>query len=455
MNPFAGLPGWLAALFLAELLVIVASTGWVIVLFVRARRQRQRLPPAPERVPDELLWVFVVPALDEETTIADSVARLVGLDLQHRIVLVVDDGSTDRTPEILAAVDDPDLVVLRRDAPDARRGKAAALNAAWRHLASDVLAKGPYAGWRREDVVVSIVDADGRIGESSPRFVAAWITAYEQVGGVQTLVRIYNRRGFLTWCQNIEFSIYAHLFQLGRTAWGTAGMGGNGQFNRLSALDDVADVAGPWRDVLTEDQDLGLRLIEHGWHNVQEVRATVDQQGLGNLRRLYRQRTRWAQGNLQALARLGAAARSPVGATARCDLVFYLLGPLLQALIGIGFAASIVVWLLADVPLVPSTVLMMVFFYAIGFGGAIVGMLARSQTRSIGAIAWAVVLVQPYAVYSWLIFPVLVRATARLLAGRGSWAKTAREPIGAPGTHVIGSADPGIEAGSPGPRERP
>lgn len=44
-------------------------------------------------------------------------------------------------------------------------------------------------------------------------------------------------------------------------AWGTAGLGGNGQFNRLSALDEIADHDGPWHDRLTEDQDLGLRLI--------------------------------------------------------------------------------------------------------------------------------------------------------------------------------------------------
>ena len=78
---------------------------------------------------------------------------------------------------------------------------------------------------------------------------------------MQSLVRIYNRGHLLTWLQDVEFSVYGYLFQAGRDHWGTAGMGGNGQFNRLSALDDIADEEGPWRDRLTEDQDLGLRLI--------------------------------------------------------------------------------------------------------------------------------------------------------------------------------------------------
>ncbi len=78
-------------------------------------------------------------------------------------------------------------------------------------------------------------------------------------------------------------------------------------FSGYSALDDIADAdsGGPWRDRLTEDQDLGLRLIEAGWNGVAEHRTTVEQQGLPGLRRLLRQRTRWAQGNLQAMSQLG------------------------------------------------------------------------------------------------------------------------------------------------------
>ena len=51
-------------------------------------------------------------------------------------------------------------------------------------------------------------------------------------------------------------------------------MGGNGQFNRLAALDSIADAdaGGPWRNQLTEDQDLGLRLIAAGWRGVSEPR---------------------------------------------------------------------------------------------------------------------------------------------------------------------------------------
>ena len=45
--------------------------------------------------------------------------------------------------------------------------------------------------------------------------------------------------------QDVEFGVYGHLFQAGRNDWGTAGMGGNGQFNRLSALDESPTTRAP------------------------------------------------------------------------------------------------------------------------------------------------------------------------------------------------------------------
>ena len=123
-----------------------------------------------------------------------------------------------------------------------------------------------------------------------------------RVAGVQVLVRIYNRNGLLTFAQDIEFRVMGFLFQAARALMGHAGMGGNGQFTRLVALDAIADERGPWRDTLTEDQDLGLRLLAAGGRIVHDNGTHVEQQGVRSFRALFRQRTRWSQGNLQALS---------------------------------------------------------------------------------------------------------------------------------------------------------
>ncbi len=430
MLPFEGLPPLIRLLFWVAFVLILFGLAWTSALFAASRRALAQAPAPADDLVDEFLWVFLVPALNEEVTIVDSVKRLLAVEAANKTIVVIDDGSSDGTARVLAELESAELTVLRRTLPDARKGKAAALNTAWRSL-DETLATGRWAGWRREQVVVVVVDADGRLDPTVPRFAAAHF-AEPDVGGLQTLVRIYNRSRPLTWLQDVEFSVYGLLFQAGRTALGTAGMGGNGQLNRLSALDSVADLAvgGPWRDRLTEDQDLGLRLLEAGWRCVSDARVSVNQQGVPDVRRLLRQRTRWAQGNLQAMSHLRSAWGVKRSWWARLDLVAYLLQPVFQAVIGVAFALSIVlaVFDVADF-WGDDGWLQLAFFFVLGFGGVVLGCVARGARNGTVGILRGIVVVPIYAAYSWLIWPVLTRAAARQLARRRDWAKTAREPI--------------------------
>ncbi len=430
--PFEGLSaGWLA-LFCVCLAVVIGMFVWSAVLFVRALSSARLAPTAPADGAEAFSWVFLVPALDEEVTIRDSVERLLSLDLSHRRVIVIDDASEDRTAEVLASISHPDLAVLPRTLPNARQGKAAALNYAYQSLAEldD-----------RERTVVVIIDADGRLDREAPRFAASQFEADPAVGGVQSLVRIYNRGHFLTWLQDLEFSVYGYLFQAGRDDWGTAGMGGNGQFNRLSALDDIADGVGPWRDRLTEDQDLGLRLIARGWKGRQELRATVDQQGLSRPRRLLNQRTRWSQGNLQAMDLRGEVRRAPFPRGARFELLIYLLMPFWQGIIGVGLLAALYLAASGSAPFWGGgPTWQLGFFYLLAFGGTILGCVAARASR--GPLGWlqGLLVAQVYAPYTWFLWPVLVRSSWRQLRAQDDWAKTAREPLGSDEERTDGHA---------------
>ena len=134
--------------------------------------------------------------------------------------------------------------------------------------------------------------------------------------------------------QDIEFSVYGFLFQAGRNGWGTAGMGGNGQFNRLCALDDVADGRGPWRDRLTEDQDLGLRLIVAGWRGRQELRAVVDQQGLLEPAAPVSPAHSLVAGKPPGDGADGRDLARAFPLSPRLELIAYLLMPFWQAIVG-------------------------------------------------------------------------------------------------------------------------
>ena len=381
--PFDGLPGWAQALFSLSLAIVLATLLWTLALFVLSRRALRAAPPADPEGADAYLWVFVVPALNEALTIGDSVARLIDVEARNKAIVVVDDGST--------------------------------------------------SGWARDRVIVCVVDADGRLDPAAPAFVAAHF-ADERVGGLQTLVRIYNRSRVLTWLQDVEFSITALLFQAGRTRIGVAGMGGNGQFNRLAALDTVADddAGGPWRRRLTEDQDVGLRLLEAGWRCVADARTTVAQQGVESVRALYRQRTRWAQGNLQAMPQIGGLSRMRRRAPVRADQVAALLHPIAQTIVGLALLASIVLWLLDLANLVPrnGSWLLILIFLATGYGGITLGCIARAGRNGTGALWSSLLIVPVYTVYTWMIWPVIWRAAVRLALNKEGWAKTARHPVG-------------------------
>jgi 1,2-diacylglycerol 3-beta-glucosyltransferase len=419
--PFNGVP-WLAQIILVlAFVVIVAMCAWTVALFVRGRRAVARAPVPSDGGADAFSWVFLVAALNEEVTIGDSVERLLALEVAQRKIIVIDDGSDDRTPEILARIEHPDLSVLRRDLPNARKGKGQGLNAAYQQI-RELL---PDA--ERERVIVAVVDADGRISPEALPFVAAHFED-PAVGGVQALVRIYNRGGFLTNMQDVEFAIYGNVYQVGKNAEGTAGMGGNGQFNRLTALDTIVEDAGPWRDRLTEDQDLGLRLLAAGWRSHQDVRAEVHQQGVPRLRPLLRQRTRWAQGNLQAIDLLGPTLRAPFSPWARIEEAFYLFMPLWQSLVGLGFVTAAVLWLTGSVGLVPSAETIPLV-YVLGFSNGVLGCFAARQASGWRSWLHAILVAHLYALYTWILFPVLVRSVARQITTRRDWSRTDREPL--------------------------
>ena len=109
----------------AILLAWPMSTLGLISFAVRYAAAHRRQParrPSPGALDGtpEHFWI-IVPALNEERVVGNTVAAalsLGGFGGTLTRVLVVDDGSDDRTPEVLAGIEDPRLYVLRRDLPN-------------------------------------------------------------------------------------------------------------------------------------------------------------------------------------------------------------------------------------------------------------------------------------------------------------------------------------------------
>src|SRR6185436_7291099 len=241
--------------------------------------------------------------------------------------------SDDATPDVLAGIDHPSLHVLRRNAPEARQGKGEALNAAFRYICDRTAAEGgdPHR------VAVGVIDGDGR-GSANMLTEVAHLMRDKAIGAVQCRVRIHNRDRLLGAVQDLEFGSIVNAAQILRRSLGTVGLGGNGQFVRLSALAQLGPT--PWSTCLVEDMELGLRLHMAGVGITFASHATVTQQGLVDLRRLVRQRTRWAQGNLQCVRyvpRLVASRR--ITNSALVEMLYYLLAPWFNAAGSVAIAA--------------------------------------------------------------------------------------------------------------------
>jgi cellulose synthase/poly-beta-1,6-N-acetylglucosamine synthase-like glycosyltransferase len=215
-------------------------------------------------------------------------------------------------------------------------------------------------------------------------------------------------------------------------------MGGNGQINRLSALNDIGRVnikagssPGPWRDRLTEDQDLGLSLIEDGWLNRHEMLRFVNQQGLSSFRRLFRQRVRWCQGNMQAMARWRGMVRAPVPVIARVDALFWLAQPLVQTLIGVSLTVALLLVIARPEYLqFQMHVGILIVMLCLSFGGTFIAVI-RAQTVGEGRnIAKGVLLFPPYLLYCYSLLPIYFVAWYRQIRQQRNWVKTDREAIG-------------------------
>jgi 1,2-diacylglycerol 3-beta-glucosyltransferase len=304
------------------------------------RRRRDALTPTGH---EPLTFWIVVPALNEERVVGRTVEAALALSGPtgtRTRVLVVDDGSDDGTPDVLAGIDHPHLTVLRRDFPNARKGKGEALNAAFR-IIRDVTAA---AGENAERVAVGVIDGDGR-GSANMLLEVSRAMRDADVGALQCRVRIHNRNRVLGAVQDLEFASIANASQLLRDAAGTVGLGGNGQFARLSSLIRLGDA--PWSACLVEDLELGLRMHLNGDRIRYVSHASVTQQGLVDVKRLLRQRTRWAQGNLQCIMfvpRLVASRK--IRNHALLEMLYYLLAPWLNAfgMLLVGGVWSYAMW---------------------------------------------------------------------------------------------------------------
>jgi 1,2-diacylglycerol 3-beta-glucosyltransferase len=419
----------LGTLFNAVMALALLLLAWGFAQFVVWYRwglaeleTARRHPRIPQR---DYRLVVLIPCLNEREVIAETVAAIRAL-APEATVLVVDDASDDDTAAVAAAAG---ARVARRELPEARQGKGAALNHGYRELLHDAAA----LTGDRDHTIVCVMDADGRL---SPHAVPAVLSRFDdpRVGGVQLPVRIRNRRRFLARMQDLEFWGMSAIAQMARIRTRSVSLGGNGQFTRLSALKSVGSA--PWSDALTEDLDLGIELTLRGWELDCAADAWVSQQGVESVRALLRQRTRWYQGHMICARKAMVLWRSPlVPPRTALETTLYLITPCFVMLpwsiaftLGLGYFAYNVVQhtVLPFDGVGVQTVFYAGFWYLLTFLPPVVLGLVYARRSEHERLPAAIGKGHVHVFYAYVNMAAGWRALVRIALGRSRWAKTAR-----------------------------
>jgi cellulose synthase/poly-beta-1,6-N-acetylglucosamine synthase-like glycosyltransferase len=433
---------------LAQALALIMSSAfvcYVLIIIWPFVRHRQ----APPGDPAAFDWHIFVPALNEELVIEDTVRYLRGtFPAAH--VWLIDDASEDGTGPIASGLSraDPRVHLVSRCLPAARTGKGDALNSAYLALC-DWLP----AGADRGRIIIGVVDADGRPAANCLDVCAGGkLFGDRAVGSVQVLVRMLNRddprpfprRGrlvnglgqLLVRMQDLEFRVAISAIQETRVLTRTVGLGGNGQFSRLSALDTVTGAAGPWRGALLEDYELSLHLMLAGHRNEYTQDTHVDQEGLPGIGRLVRQRTRWGQGTMQCGQYLRRLWTSPhVSAIGALEATYYLFQPWMQLVGTVVYPIPAAVFL-ANYAAGPTQMrdwvlsggwMLALLYCAFGIGPFIcLGPLYRRRCEPGLGLGRSLGLGLAYSAYVLIFYVTSWRALGRILRHRCEWTKTPR-----------------------------
>jgi cellulose synthase/poly-beta-1,6-N-acetylglucosamine synthase-like glycosyltransferase/peptidoglycan/xylan/chitin deacetylase (PgdA/CDA1 family)/spore germination protein YaaH len=257
----------------------------------------------------------IIPAFMEERVIAKTIKSLLASDYRNYEIIVVDDGSPDRTSEVVLVEFGTERRVRLFTIENS--GKAEALSFGLRHAQGEVIIG---------------LDAD-TLFDSQTIHALARRFADPTVGAVAGNAKVGNCINTVTRWQALE---YITAQNLDRRA-----------FASLNCITVVPGAVGAWRrglleraggfssDTLAEDQDLTLRVRKLGYKIGYEETAIAWTEAPDTLRGLAKQRFRWSFGTLQCMWKHRGALFNPrygsLGFIAMPNVwVFQILFPLIS-----------------------------------------------------------------------------------------------------------------------------
>ena len=402
------------------ILGIVLVSGRAVIIGILAiieklRPDNAKLPEPPPGV------TVLIPAHNEESVIVQTVQSVLMSDLHNIHVIVVDDGSSDRTLELLQSnFGRNDSVQIIHQV---NRGKAAALNNALTHAQTEF---------------VVTIDADTEIEPDAIRKLLRHFSD-SKVGAVAGNVKVGNRSRWLTRWQALEYITSQNMEKRA--------------FDLLNCITVVPGALGAWRreaieaaggitaDTVAEDADLTIAIRRLGWRVTYDEEAIAWTEAPETPGQLIRQRFRWTFGTLQSFWKHGDTLFRPKYGTLGCValpniFVFQILLPLVSPVLDLLFLGSLVLWGLAGLHVTPVQHLWttedvqrsVVFFLGFLLIDVLTCVVAFALERHEDWALLIPVLLQRFY-YRQLMYIVLFRSVKEAVSGRPvGWKGVEKEP---------------------------
>ena len=391
----------------------------LLAIIEKLRPDHAKLPVPPPGV------TVLIPAHNEESVIVQTVESVLLSDLDDIHVVVVDDGSSDRTLELLESNFGRNVHV--QIIHQSNRGKAAALNNAMTHAQTEI---------------VVTIDADTEIEADAIRKLLRHFSD-PKVGAVAGNVKVGNRSRWLTRWQALEYVTSQNMEKRA--------------FDLLNCITVVPGALGAWRkqaieaaggitaDTVAEDADLTIAIRRLGWRITYDEEAIAWTEAPETPGQLIRQRFRWTFGTLQSFWKhSGTLFRPKYGTLGWIALpnifVFQIVLPLVSPVLDLLFFGSLMLWGLAglhvtQIPHLWTNADMqrsVVFFLGFLIIDVLTCMVAFALEPHEDWTLLIPVLLQRFY-YRQLMYIVLFRSVKEAVSGRPvGWKGVEKEPPAAP-----------------------
>ncbi|MFW6111328.1 MAG: glycosyltransferase family 2 protein, partial [Thermoproteota archaeon] len=275
-----GYPGE-AVFSLTVIAVGLTMTFWnnFLTMPLAVYHKRKETRKEPLRFPPEIS--VIVPAYNEEEGLRRTLEGILEADYpsEKKEVIVVDDGSTDRTLAVASLYRKRGIKVYHKE----HGGKYSAINYGLKFAHGEI---------------IITVDADSIIGR---RALKELVKNFQdpEVAAACGNIKVLNRENWITRCQALEYILGINILRRALDVFGavTVVPGGLGAFRK-----EILEGGGLYdKDTLTEDFDVTVKTLKTGRIVQASSYALAYTQAPKTLKSLYKQRMRWYTGNLQTL----------------------------------------------------------------------------------------------------------------------------------------------------------